>query len=76
MRNNLEGQKALVTGATSGIGRSTALRLRRAGAKVGLGGGAACSATKASLTARPRSWAAEFSPGGVHVNAVARRALC
>jgi NAD(P)-dependent dehydrogenase (short-subunit alcohol dehydrogenase family) len=29
MTNNLEGQKALVTGATSGIGRAIALRLGR-----------------------------------------------
>jgi NAD(P)-dependent dehydrogenase (short-subunit alcohol dehydrogenase family) len=39
-------------------------------AQVGLPGGAAYSATKASLAAMTRSWAAEFSPG-VRVNAIA-----
>jgi NAD(P)-dependent dehydrogenase (short-subunit alcohol dehydrogenase family) len=38
---------------------------------VGLAGGAAYSATKASLSAMTRAWAAEFSPAGVRVNAVA-----
>ncbi|GAA4261601.1 SDR family oxidoreductase [Dactylosporangium darangshiense] len=38
---------------------------------VGLAGGAAYSATKAALSAMTRSWAAEFSPAGVRVNAIA-----
>ncbi|HEY3749670.1 MAG TPA: SDR family oxidoreductase [Pseudonocardiaceae bacterium] len=38
---------------------------------IGLAGGAAYGGTKATLTAMTRSWAAEFSPQGVRVNAVA-----
>ena len=39
--------------------------------QIGLAGGAAYGATKAALAAMTRSWAAEFSPAGVRVNAVA-----
>jgi NAD(P)-dependent dehydrogenase (short-subunit alcohol dehydrogenase family) len=38
---------------------------------VGLEGGAAYGATKASLEAMTRAWAAEYSPRGVRVNAIA-----
>jgi NAD(P)-dependent dehydrogenase (short-subunit alcohol dehydrogenase family) len=38
---------------------------------VGLAGGAAYGATKAAQAALTRAWAAEFSPSGVRVNAVA-----
>src|ERR1700730_7866647 len=38
--------------------------------QIGPAGGAAYSATKATLAAMTRSWAAEFSPSGVRVNAV------
>ncbi|MDX6287147.1 MAG: hypothetical protein QOG53_2632 [Frankiales bacterium] len=38
---------------------------------VGLAGGAAYSATKAALASMTRAWAAEFSPSGVRVNAIA-----
>lgn len=38
---------------------------------VGLAGGAAYGATKISLVGLTRSWAAEFSPSGVRVNAIA-----
>jgi NAD(P)-dependent dehydrogenase (short-subunit alcohol dehydrogenase family) len=39
--------------------------------QIGLPGGAAYGATKAAQAALTRAWAAEFSPGGVRVNAVA-----
>jgi NAD(P)-dependent dehydrogenase (short-subunit alcohol dehydrogenase family) len=39
--------------------------------EIGLAGGAAYGATKAALTSMTRSWAAEFSPSGVRINAVA-----
>jgi NAD(P)-dependent dehydrogenase (short-subunit alcohol dehydrogenase family) len=38
---------------------------------IGLAGGAAYGGTKATLTAMTRAWAAEFSPSGVRVNAIA-----
>ena len=38
---------------------------------IGLAGGAAYGATKAALASMTRSWAAEFSPSGIRVNAVA-----
>jgi NAD(P)-dependent dehydrogenase (short-subunit alcohol dehydrogenase family) len=39
--------------------------------QIGLAGGAAYGATKAAQAALARAWAAEFSPRGVRVNAVA-----
>jgi NAD(P)-dependent dehydrogenase (short-subunit alcohol dehydrogenase family) len=39
--------------------------------QIGLAGGAAYGATKAALSSLTRAWAAEFSPSGVRVNAVA-----
>jgi NAD(P)-dependent dehydrogenase (short-subunit alcohol dehydrogenase family) len=38
--------------------------------QIGLAGGAAYGATKATLVSMTRSWAAEFSPSGVRVNAI------
>lgn len=39
--------------------------------QIGLAGGAAYGATKAALSSLTRAWAAEFSPSGVRVNAIA-----
>src|SRR3984885_7878147 len=39
--------------------------------QIGLAGGAAYGATQATLAAMTRAWAAEFSPSGVRVNAIA-----
>jgi NAD(P)-dependent dehydrogenase (short-subunit alcohol dehydrogenase family) len=39
--------------------------------EIGMAGGAAYGATKATLDSMTRSWAAEFSPSGVRINTVA-----
>jgi len=39
--------------------------------QIGLAGGAAYGATKAALSSLTRAWAAEVSPSGVRVNAIA-----
>jgi NAD(P)-dependent dehydrogenase (short-subunit alcohol dehydrogenase family) len=41
------------------------------GGRLGLAGGAAYGATKAAVASLTQAWAAEFSPKGVRVNAVA-----
>jgi NAD(P)-dependent dehydrogenase (short-subunit alcohol dehydrogenase family) len=52
-------------------GRSSIISVSSMAGTIGLTGGAAYGATKAALAALTRSWAAEFSPQGVRVNAVA-----
>jgi NAD(P)-dependent dehydrogenase (short-subunit alcohol dehydrogenase family) len=52
-------------------GSGSIINLGSMAGQIGLAGGAAYSATKAALAALTRSWAAEFSPRGVRVNAVA-----
>jgi NAD(P)-dependent dehydrogenase (short-subunit alcohol dehydrogenase family) len=52
-------------------GRGSIVSLSSIAGGVGLVGGAAYGATKASLEAMTRAWAAEYSASGVRVNAIA-----
>jgi NAD(P)-dependent dehydrogenase (short-subunit alcohol dehydrogenase family) len=52
-------------------GRGSIVNLSSMAGGVGLVGGAAYGATKASLEAMTRAWAAEYSASGVRVNAIA-----
>jgi NAD(P)-dependent dehydrogenase (short-subunit alcohol dehydrogenase family) len=52
-------------------GRGSIINLGSMAGQIGLAGGAAYGATKAAQAALARAWAAEFSPRGVRVNAVA-----
>jgi len=52
-------------------GSGSIISLSSMAGQVGPAGGAAYSATKAALAAMTRAWAAEFSPSGVRVNAIA-----
>ncbi len=52
-------------------GRGSIINLASMAGAIGLAGGAAYGATKAALSSMTRSWAAEFSPRGGRVNAIA-----
>ena len=52
-------------------GKGSIINIGSMAGEIGLVGGAAYGATKAALSSMTRSWAAEFSPSGVRVNAVA-----
>jgi NAD(P)-dependent dehydrogenase (short-subunit alcohol dehydrogenase family) len=52
-------------------GTGSIINISSMAGQVGLAGGAAYGATKAALESMTRAWAAEFSPRGVRVNAVA-----
>ena len=52
-------------------GSGSIISLGSMAGRIGLAGSAAYGATKATLVAMTRAWAAEFSPSGVRVNAVA-----
>jgi NAD(P)-dependent dehydrogenase (short-subunit alcohol dehydrogenase family) len=62
---------AAIAPAMAARGEGSIVSLDSMAGSVGLAGGAAYSATKASMAALTRAWAAEFSPAGVRVNAVA-----
>jgi NAD(P)-dependent dehydrogenase (short-subunit alcohol dehydrogenase family) len=52
-------------------GRGSIINVSSMAGQIGLAGGAAYGATKSTLASMTRSWAAEFSPAGVRVNAIA-----
>jgi NAD(P)-dependent dehydrogenase (short-subunit alcohol dehydrogenase family) len=52
-------------------GSGSIINVSSMAARVGLPGGAVYGATKAALESLTRAWAAEFSPRGVRVNAIA-----
>jgi NAD(P)-dependent dehydrogenase (short-subunit alcohol dehydrogenase family) len=62
---------AAIAPAMAARGTGSIINIDSMAGRVGLAGGAAYSATKASMSAMTRAWAAEFSPAGVRVNAVA-----
>jgi NAD(P)-dependent dehydrogenase (short-subunit alcohol dehydrogenase family) len=57
--------------AMAAKGSGSIISLASMAGLVGLPGGAAYSATKISLVGLTRAWAAEYSPSGVRVNAIA-----
>jgi NAD(P)-dependent dehydrogenase (short-subunit alcohol dehydrogenase family) len=52
-------------------GKGSIINVSSMAGQIGLAGGAAYGATKAALSSLTRAWAAEFSPSGVRVNAIA-----
>ena len=71
---NVRSAYFLVAGIAPGMAErrsGSIINLASMAGQIGLDGGAAYGATKAALSSMTRSWAAEFSPRGVRVNAVA-----
>jgi NAD(P)-dependent dehydrogenase (short-subunit alcohol dehydrogenase family) len=71
---NVRSAYFLVAGIAPGMAERSSgsiISLASMAGQIGLAGGAAYGATKAALSSMTRSWAAEFSPRGVRVNAVA-----
>jgi NAD(P)-dependent dehydrogenase (short-subunit alcohol dehydrogenase family) len=52
-------------------GKGSIINISSMAGQIGLAGGAAYGATKGALSSLTRAWAAEFSPSGVRVNAIA-----
>ncbi|HEX3842279.1 MAG TPA: SDR family oxidoreductase [Acidimicrobiales bacterium] len=52
-------------------GSGSIINMSSMAGQIGLNGSAAYGATKATLSSMTRAWAAEFSPAGVRVNAIA-----
>jgi NAD(P)-dependent dehydrogenase (short-subunit alcohol dehydrogenase family) len=52
-------------------GKGCIINVSSMAGQIGLAGGAAYGATKGALSSLTRAWAAEFSPSGVRVNAIA-----
>ena len=57
--------------AMAARGSGSIINMGSMAGQIGLAGGAAYGATKATMVSMTRSWAAEFSPSGVRVNAIA-----
>jgi NAD(P)-dependent dehydrogenase (short-subunit alcohol dehydrogenase family) len=71
---NVRSAYFLVAGLAPGMAARSSgsiINIASMAGEIGLAGGAAYGATKAALSSMTRSWAAEFSPRGVRVNAVA-----
>jgi NAD(P)-dependent dehydrogenase (short-subunit alcohol dehydrogenase family) len=66
---------AALAPAMAARGRGSIVNLGSMAGAIGLDGAAAYGATKAAMASMTRSWAAEFSPKGVRVNAVAPGAV-
>jgi NAD(P)-dependent dehydrogenase (short-subunit alcohol dehydrogenase family) len=75
MAGELEGRAALVTGATSGIGRATALRFAEAGARVALVGRDGARLSKVASEVSERACAAVEIQADVTVESDAQRAV-
>jgi NAD(P)-dependent dehydrogenase (short-subunit alcohol dehydrogenase family) len=71
---NVRSAYFLVAGIAPGMAERSSgsiISLASMAGQIGMAGGAAYGATKAALSSMTRSWAAEFSPRGVRVNAIA-----
>src|SRR6202035_1683234 len=71
---NVRAPSLLVAALAPGMaarGHGSIINISSMAGQIGLAGGAAYGATKAALASMTRAWAAEVSPSGVRVNAIA-----